>query len=149
MSRPPISKVLLAGFLGGLILNAVDTPWSVFVMVPRLQAFADAHQLVSHPLVGPWFLASHFGLTTTIAWIYSLARAAYGPGPSTALLVAATILLLNRAFGLANVLMGLMPAGVFLGFSVSFVIGTLFAGIVIGRVVDRANRDPEMDPRVR
>lgn len=130
---------LLAGFAGGVVLNAVDTPWSVLVMVPRLEAFTSAHRLTAHQLVGPWFLLAHFALATTVAWIYGLARDRYGSGTGTALLVSAVILLLNRAFGFANVLMGLMPLDVFLGFSLSFAVGVAGAGIAAAHIIDRAS----------
>jgi len=42
---------------------------------------------------------------------------------STALIVVGILLLLNRAFGFGNVLIGIMPLDVFAGFSISFVAG--------------------------
>jgi uncharacterized membrane protein len=139
MSIPSIRSFVIPGLVGGLVLNLVDTPWSVVAMVPRLQAFTDAHQLAASPLVGPWFLMLHFALCVTIAWLYALARAQYRAGPATALLVGGVMLVINRGFGLANVLMGLIPLDVFLGFSISFVVGVLSASWVIGWMMDRAS----------
>lgn len=138
MSIPSIRSIIVPGLVGGLVLNLVDTPWSVIAMVPRLQAFTDAHSLTASPLVGPWFLLLHFALGIVIAWIYALTRGHYPAGPTTALLVGGVMLVVNRGFGLANVLMGLMPLDVFLGFSISFVIGVLAASWVIGRIMDRS-----------
>jgi hypothetical protein len=132
----------LAGFAGGVALNVIDTPWSIFVMVPRLQLFTDAHQLSAHPLVGPWFLLAHFALTTAIAWNYALARLAYGTGIRTALLVSSILLALNRAFGLATVLMGPLPLNVFLGFSAGFAIAVMVAGLVAAQIIDRSAAQP-------
>jgi hypothetical protein len=137
MSMPSLSRILIAGLAGGVALNAIDTPWSIAVMVPRLQAFTDAHQLSAHPLVGPWFLLAHFGSSAAIAWVYALARPVYGSGGATALLVSVVLLALNRAFGLATVFMGLMPLGVFLGFSAGFSVAVIAAGLIAARIVDR------------
>jgi hypothetical protein len=135
---PSVTRLAIAGLAGGLVLNLIDTPWSVAVMVPRLQAFSEAHGLAASPLVGPWFLLAHFALATFIAWVYALSRTHLRPGRRTAALVSLAVLAVNRAFGFANVLMGLMPLGVFLGFSLSFAVGVLAAGIVSARVLDRA-----------
>jgi predicted anti-sigma-YlaC factor YlaD len=137
MSIPSLPRILLAGIAGGVALNVIDTPWSILVMVPRLQAFTDAHQLAAHPLVGPWFLLAHFGLATGMAWVYALARGVYGHGARTAMTVSLVLLLLNRAFGLATVLMGLMPLTVFLGFSAGFAVAAIVAGVVAAKIVDQ------------
>jgi hypothetical protein len=136
MSTLPRNRILVAGLVGGCVLNLIDTPWSVLVMVPRLAAFSEAHQLTPHPLVGPWFLLAHFALMTVVAWAYAMARAVHGAGVRTALPVILVILGLNRAFGFANVLMGLMPLDVFLGFSLSFCVGVILAGLVAAWILD-------------
>jgi hypothetical protein len=142
MSMPSLPRILLAGLVGGIALNVIDTPWSIFVMVPRLQAFTDAHQLSAHPVVGPWFLVAHFALATAIAWTYALARSVYGRGFRTALLVSVVLLALNRAFGLATVLMGLMPLAIFLGFSAGFAVAVIAAGAISSQIIDRSDARP-------
>jgi hypothetical protein len=142
MSMPSLSRILLAGLAGGIALNVIDAPWSVLVMVPRLQAFTDAHQISAHPLVGPWFLVAHFALATAIAWTYTLARSVYGTGYRTALFVSVVWLALNRAFGLATVLMGLMPLSIFLGFSAGFAVAVVAAGIIASQIIDRSAARP-------
>lgn len=142
MSIPTLRSVIVPGLIGGLALNLIDTPWSVVVMVPHLTAFAEAHQLQGSPFVGPWFLMVHFGFCLTIAWFHALARPQVRHGPRAALGIGALFLILNRAFGLGNVLLGLMPLDVFLGFSVSFVVGVLAASWLIGWVMDRRALPP-------
>ena len=139
MSNPSIRSFVIPGLVGGLVLNLIDTPWSVIVMVPRLQAFSDAHQLIGHPLTGPWFLLLHFILGIATAWVYLLARSIYGSGVGTALLSGGVLLLLNRGFGIGNVLLGLMPLNLFLGLTVSFTVGMFAASIVIARMIERSN----------
>jgi hypothetical protein len=134
---PSIKRLVAAGIAGGLVLNVIDTPWSVLVMVPRLESFTEAHRLVASPLAGPWFLLVHVALAAAMAWIYALARLHHGAGRRTALLVGAVMLLVNRAFGLGNVLIGVMPLDIFAGFSISFVVGVLAASLASAAVVDR------------
>lgn len=140
MSTPSYSSIFIAGLVGGLVINLIDTPASVLVMVPRLQAFTDAHQLAAYPLAAPWFLGLHFAFGVAIAWLYALVRARYGAGPRTALLAGGALLLFNRCFGLSNVFMGLMPLNLFLGFSVGFIVSVLAASWVIGWMIDRRHQ---------
>ena len=57
----------------------------------------------------------------------------------TALTAGVIMLVVNRAFGFANVLMGIFPADLFLGFSASMVPGTLIASVVSAWIIDRRN----------
>ncbi len=134
---PTFKTILIAGLAGGFVLNAIDTPWSVLVMVPKMKPFFDAQGFASSPLTGPWFLSVHFLFTTVIAYLYSLMRMLHGRGLRTALTAGVIMLLVNRAFGFANVLMGIFPADLFLGFSASMVPGTLIASVVSGWIIDR------------
>jgi len=92
---------------------------------------------MASPLTGPWFLLTHFVFTTAIAWFYTLAAPRYGASTRTALAVGGVVLLVNRMFGVGNVLLGWIPLGGFLGFSLSFVIGVLAASAVAAKIVDR------------
>jgi hypothetical protein len=129
-------SIVAAGLAGGVVLNLVDTPWSIAVMVPRMQDFLDAHHLESSAFTGPWFLLVHFAYMTLVAWAYRAACERLQPGIGSALLVGGAFLLVNRGFGLGNVLIGLLPGSVFLGVSMSFVVGTLLGCIVIAQVLD-------------
>ncbi len=137
---PSVWRIIVAGIVGGIVLNLIDTPWSILVMVPRMQKFLDEHSLTTSPLAGPWFLTIHLAYTTAIAYLYSLIRSTFGGGFGNALLAGILLLSLNRAFGFANVLLGTIPATVFFGFSVSMVIGTLVASILCGRIIDGSAR---------
>lgn len=137
MSRPSFRQIALSALTGGLVLNLIDTPWSVLVMVPPLQAFSQAHGLRGSGLVGPYFLLVHFGYCLAIAWVSSALRPQGGSAVRSALVAGTVLLALNRAFGLGNVFLGLMPLSIFLGFSLSFVVGTLAASGVMGWLLDR------------
>ena len=136
---PSFKTIVIAGLAGGFLLNAIDTPWSVMVMVPKMKPFFDAQGFASSPLTGPWFLSVHFLFTTVIAYIYSLMRTRHGRGLRTALMAGVMMLLVNRAFGFANVLMGIFPVDLLLGFSASMVPGTLIASVVSAWIIDRRN----------
>lgn len=56
----------------------------------------------------------------------------YCPAGGRTLLVGALFLIGNRAFGFGNMLIGVLPLDVFLGFTVSFEVGTLFGSVAIG-----------------
>ena len=138
MSMPSFRTILTSGLAGGFVLNLIDTPWSVVMMVPKLAAFSADHQIAASAFVGPYFLALHFVFCVIIAWFYALCRTQYGSSAQNALIVGAIMLFVNRGFGFGNVLLGLMPNDIFLGFSLSFVIGVLAASWVIGRILDRS-----------
>jgi hypothetical protein len=140
MSNISLKRILLAGLAGGFVLNLIDTPWSILMMVPRNQVFLERHGLVTSSLTGPWFLLTHFVFVTVIAWFYAIARNRYGNGTWTAFASGAVLLVVNRMFGFGNVLIGTIPAHVFFGFSVSFVAGTLLATFVAARVIDGGAR---------
>jgi hypothetical protein len=130
-------RILLAGAAAGVVLNLIDTPWSVVAMVPYLARFNAEHGHVASPFTGPWFLVTHFAFTTMIAWLYALATPRYGAGLRTALMVGGAMLTINRMFGAGNVLLGWISLGGFLGFSLSFVVGVLAASVVAAKIIDR------------
>jgi hypothetical protein len=138
MSTPSLKHILFAGLAGGAVLNLIDTPWSVLVMVPKMQVFLDRHQLSSNAFAGPWFLATHFAFMILIAWVYALARQRFHPGLVLALAVAGVFLLINRAFGVGNVLIG-----IFAGFSIGMTFGTLAGGVAAAKVIDRSYLQPK------
>lgn len=137
MSSLPFRRIMFAGLLGGAVLNLIDTPWSVLVMVPRMAAFQAAHGLSASAWAGPWFLATHWATMGVIAAAYAVARRSLPAGPGLAMGIAAAMLLVNRGFGFGTVLTGLMPAGIFAGFSLGFAPALLLGSLVAGRVLDR------------
>ncbi len=137
MNRANVKQILLSGIAGGIVLNLIDTPWSVLVMVPRMQPFLESHGLESHPMTGPWFLLSHVVFAIGIAWVYSRIRPEFERCFEPAMIAGGVLLVLNRMFGFGNVLMGTLPAPIFAGFSASFAIGTLAAAWVAGYSLDR------------
>lgn len=136
MSSIPAKRIALAGLGGGLVLNLIDTPWSVFVMLPSMQAFQAAHGLSASVLTGPWFMLAHFAYMGGIAWLYALLRERHGSGPRTALTAGAMLFGLNRLFGIGNGFLGVLPFGLFWGFTVSFAVGTALGSLVCARIID-------------
>lgn len=137
MSTIDAKHVALAGAAGGLVLNLIDTPWSVFVMLGPMQAFQAAHGLSASALTGPWFMAAHVLYMGGVAWLYALLRERRGGGAKTALLAGTFLFVLNRVFGIGNGFLGVLPFGLFWGFTASFALGTAIGSIVAGRVIER------------
>ena len=80
-------RVLIGGLAGGVVWNA----WSLFVNAVLLGARYQSAQAADHFQVEPripflplWILTV-FALSWVIASLYAAVRAAWGPGPMTAL----------------------------------------------------------------
>lgn len=138
MSMIATKHIVLAGLAGGVVLNLIDTPWSVFVMLSKMQAFEAAHGLTASPWTGPWFMAVHFAYMIAIAWLYAHLRASYGAGTRTALIAGGVLFGINRLFGIGNGFLGVLPFDLFWGFTIGFAVGSLLGSLVVGRLIERA-----------
>lgn len=136
MSSTETQRLALAGLAGGLVLNAIDTPWSVFVMLPGMHVFETAHGLSASGLTGPWFMFAHFAYMGGIAWLYGLLRERHGSGARTALVAGGVLFVLNRMFGIGNGFLGVLPFDLFWGFTISFAVGTALGSLVCARIMD-------------
>jgi len=88
MNRINWARVLLGGFLAGLIINVFEIFWSGFVLRERWQA---AMQAINHPLPAAalWIFALEaLGMGIAAIWLYAVMRSHFGPGPKTAVLSA-------------------------------------------------------------
>lgn len=130
-------RIALAGFVGGAVLNLVDTPCSMLVMLPRITAFTKAHGITSSPLTGPWFMLTHFAYMTAIAWTIMLLRERGRSDAMSALLAGGLWFSVNRMFGIGNGFIGILPFSLFWGFTISFAVGTVLATAAAGRVLVR------------
>lgn len=136
MSNTNLKRIIAAGLASGLVLNLIDTPWSVLVMLPKLQAFEAAHGLTSSVFTGPWFILVHFVYMTAVAWLYAVLRDRQGSGLTTAFVAGGLLFTLNRLFGIGNGFLGVLPFDLFWGLTASFFIGTALGSIAAARVID-------------
>lgn len=140
LAAPSRQRILSAGLLAGLLVNAIDVPNSAIVVAPRWTAFLTEHGItLDTPLVSGFYLGLHLLYGVALAAAYLVARVRFGPGPRTALISTLFVLGIHRAFGLGMVVMGTMPLGIYAMFSASMTAGTLLGGLAAARVVDRGS----------
>jgi hypothetical protein len=89
MNKINFRRVLLGGLVAGLIINAGEFVLNGIILAPHIEA--DMKRMNITP-PGNGFAALAVGLTFIFAaiaiLIYAMARARFGPGPRTALIVA-------------------------------------------------------------
>jgi hypothetical protein len=86
MARINWARVLLGGFVAGLIINVFEIVWSGIVLRERWQA---AMQAINHPLPSAaiWIFALEaLGMGIAAIWLYAALRPRFGSGPKTAIL---------------------------------------------------------------
>src|SRR4051812_37880271 len=133
-----LKHLLPAGLLCGLIVNLVDIPNSALLVAPDWnQVLARQGITPDGPSIGGYFTTVHFLYGVLIVFTYAVMRARFRPGTWTALGAAALLLAVNRLFGFGAVVMGQMPASIWLRFSASMVLGTLLGGLAGGWLYDR------------
>lgn len=105
-------RVVGAGLVAGLVICA-----SAALMVPVVgDEMAAAQAARGVPPMGPWAMAYFFALSLSlgviVVWLYAALLPRFGPGPRTALLVAALLWFLsNFTANAANLAYGFMPLG--------------------------------------
>jgi len=130
--------LLPAGLLCGLIINLVDIPNSALLVAPDWNQVLAAQGITPNgPAIGGYFTTVHFLYGVLIVFTYAVMRARFRPGAGVALGAAGLLLAVNRLFGFGSVVMGQMPASIWLRFSASMVLGSLLGGVAGGWLYDR------------
>ena len=132
-------RLVGAGLLAGLIVNAIDIPNSAALVSPAWTRFLADHGIAMNvPLVSAFYTTLHFLYGIAILATYAVFRARFGAGTRTALYATGLLLAIHRGFGAGMVAMGTMPLSIYLAFSASMVIGSLLGGVIAARVYERA-----------
>ena len=104
------SRVVLGGFVAGLVMNVSEFIMTVPVLGPRMQAELTSHSLP--PMGGgvmTFYIVMAFLVGTLTVWLYAAIRPRYGPGPKTATCAGLTVWFL----GMLRSRLGLATLGIF------------------------------------
>jgi MFS family permease len=124
-------KVLIGGFIAGMIINIIDTPNGALISGPAIIEFLKAHAIEPNPLVPVYFLPLHIVYGWMLVWIYAALIPMFGKSRKNAIISTLLIMIPTRLFSLGFVVMGLLPFRLFLTLSASVIIG-FFAGGLVG-----------------
>jgi MFS family permease len=134
-----IKKVLIGGFIAGMIINIIDTPNGALISGPAIIDFLKAHSIEPNPWIPAYFLPLHIVFGIMLVWLYAAFIPKFGEGKRNAIYATLAIMIPTRLFSLGFVVMGLLPLKLFLTLSASVIIGFLIGGIVGGWYYSRNN----------
>ncbi|MEI6411597.1 MAG: hypothetical protein WCR52_19565 [Bacteroidota bacterium] len=123
-------KVLIGGFIAGMLLNIIDAPNGVLIAGPKMSEFLLAHSITPNPLVPAFFFPFHILYGMMIVWTYASCIPTYGHGRKNALYATLLLLMTTRFMAFGFVVMGLFPLSLFLIFSATMVVGSIIGGLV-------------------
>ena len=116
-------KVLIGGFVAGVVMNAVDWIVNGFILGARMKAESDAFkpgmadQMMSGSMTVS-YIVMDFILGFALVWTYAAIRPRFGPGIRTASYAAILFWLLTMVFMSGYMHMGMMSAGLWWTFAV-------------------------------
>ena len=110
------NKVLLGGFVAGVVINVIDFVVNVYVLAARNKAEMDAFKPgLSDQMMAGSSIASYiimdFVLGFALVWTYAAIRPRFGPGLRTATYAAILFWLLAMIFTSGFRQMGIMSSG--------------------------------------
>ncbi len=123
-------KVIIGGFITGMLLNIIDAPNSALIAGPKINEFLIAHNIIPNQLVPAYFFPFHILYGMFIVWTYSAFIPKYGHSRKNALLATLLLLLTTRFMVFGFVVMGLLPLSIFLILSITMVIGSIVGGLI-------------------
>ena len=109
-----VGRVVGGGIIAGIVMNALDAVWGMFVMKADYEAMAvkfgqDPGVMQTFSGMMPWILADFiFGLL--VVWTYAGLRPRFGPGIQTALVAAFVPMIAITTIMYGMMSMGAMPA---------------------------------------
>jgi len=116
-------KVLLGGFVAGVVMNAIDFVVNGYLLAARMKAETDAFkpglsdQMMSGKAVAG-YIVMDFVLGILLVWTYAAIRPRFGPGIRTASYAALLFWILTMIFLSGYMHMGMMSAGLWWTFAV-------------------------------
>jgi hypothetical protein len=116
-------KVLIGGFVAGVVMNAIDFVTNMFILGDRMKAESDAFkpgladQMMSTSTMVS-YIVMDFVLGFALIWTYAAIRPRFGPGIKTATYAAVLFWILAGIFLSGYLHMGMMSAGLWATFAI-------------------------------
>jgi hypothetical protein len=116
-------KVLIGGFVAGVVMNAIDFVTNMFILGDRMKAESDAFkpgladQMMSTSTMVS-YIVMDFVLGFALIWTYAAIRPRFGPGIKTATYAALLFWILAGIFLSGYLHMGMMSAGLWATFAI-------------------------------
>ncbi len=115
-------KVLIGGFVAGLVMNAIDFVVNGYLLAARMKAETDAFKpglsdqmMQGSAVIG--YIVMDFVLAFALVWTYAAIRPRFGPGIRTASYAAGLFWLLTMIFMSGYMHMGMMSSGLWFTFA--------------------------------
>jgi len=126
------NKVLLGGFVAGVVLNVIDFVTHVYILAARNKAEMDAFkpgltdQMMQGSAVASYIIMD-FVVGIVLVWTYAAIRPRFGPGLRTATYAAILFWLLALIFTSGVRQMGIMSSGLWWSFAFIGLVNFFFA----------------------
>lgn len=132
MGKINLGRVVAGGLLAGLVLNVYDYVLNGVILSDQWTAAMTA---LGRGEMGmgaiKWFVMIDFVYGIFIVWAYAAIRPRFGPGPQTAAIAGLTgWLFLGLLGNLAQIPLGLMPAGLYWVNALTSLVMVPVAGVV-------------------
>jgi len=126
-------KVLIGGFVAGVVMNAIDFVVNGYILAARMKAESDAFKPgLSDQMMQGSAIASYvvmdLVLGITLVWTYAAIRPRFGPGIRTASYAALLFWILTMIFMSGYMHMGMMSAGLWWTFAFIGLVNYLLSG---------------------
>jgi hypothetical protein len=131
MGRINIGRVLIGGFVAGIIINVSEFVLNTMVVGEEMTAAMAA---MNKPPIDPsmivWFVLLSFGFGFVLVWTYAAIRPRFGPGIGTAICAASLCWGLGYLFpNLFFIVMNLFPRNMIILTTVWGLVEVVIAGI--------------------
>jgi hypothetical protein len=127
-----VGRLLTAGLVAGLIMNACDFVINNFLLADAWQRLAQSRNVDLATMGGPgalaMFIAIDLALGLLIVWIYAGIRPRFGPGRTTGIMAALTVFA-AEALVMAEFAGWLFPWDLYIRSNTLLLISTLAGGI--------------------
>jgi hypothetical protein len=117
------SKVLVGGFVAGVVMNAIDFVVNGYLLAARMKAETDAFKpglsdqmMQGKAIVG--YIVMDFILAFALVWTYAAIRPRFGPGIRTASFAALLFWILTLILTSGYMHIGMMSMGLWSTFAV-------------------------------